>query len=67
MSVFRTMQDGSCVLERFPSLETGPLANVLVSEGKPGQVHSRTHVHTHTHTHTIIIHTLMVALLNSDL
>jgi hypothetical protein len=31
-------EDGSCVLERFPSLETGPLANVLVSEGKPGKV-----------------------------
>jgi hypothetical protein len=31
-------EDGSCILERYPSLEAGPLANVLISEGKPGRV-----------------------------
>jgi hypothetical protein len=33
-------EDGSCILERYPSLEAGPLANVLISEGKPGRVHT---------------------------
>ena len=32
------MQDNSCVLERFQSLESGPLANLLACEGKPGKV-----------------------------
>lgn len=36
--VWILFQDGSCVLEQFPSLEAGPLANVLLSEGKPGKV-----------------------------
>ena len=32
-------QDGSCVQETFDSTETGPLANVLACEGKPGKVY----------------------------
>ena len=32
------MQDGSCIEEMFNSIETGPLANVLACEGKPGKV-----------------------------
>jgi len=32
------LQDGSIVLEKFGSVETGPLANVLACEGKPGKV-----------------------------
>ena len=31
-------QDGSCVLEKYASLESGLLANVLACEGKPGKV-----------------------------
>lgn len=31
-------QDNSIVLEKFNSLETGPLANVLACEGRPGKV-----------------------------
>ncbi len=32
------MQDGSIILEKFGSVETGPLANVLACEGRPGKV-----------------------------
>lgn len=31
-------KDGSPLLEKFDSVETGPLANVLACEGKPGKV-----------------------------
>ena len=31
------LQDNSIVLEKFDSVETGPLANVLACEGKPGK------------------------------
>ena len=35
------IQDGSCILEEYKSLECGLLVNVLACEGKPGKVYNR--------------------------
>ena len=32
------IKDGSAVIEKYNSTETGPLVNVMVCEGKPGLV-----------------------------
>ena len=48
------MQDGSCIEEMFNSAETGPLANVLACEGRPGKVYALQNVKQDTQFHLVI-------------